>query len=90
MLMPQNLQSEIVADIKNNKMTQMASNNTKGTDLNNKTSENAELKNNKSPISTVNNSKTATQTGTKPNPRILVAQNKQDLPVYMQETLQIR
>ena len=90
MLMPQNLQSEIVADIKNNKMTQMASNNAKGTDLNNKISENAELKNNKSPISTVNNSKTATQTGTKPNPRILIAQNKQDLPTYMQETLQIR
>ena len=89
MLMPQNLKSEIVADIKNNKITQLASND-KGTDLNNKTLENNSLKNGASPVVSINNSQNTTQVGTKSDPRILIAKNKPDLPAFMQEQIQFR
>jgi murein DD-endopeptidase MepM/ murein hydrolase activator NlpD len=88
MLMPQNLKSEIVADIKN-KATQIASND-KGTDLNNKSLENKNLKNEVNPVIAVNNSESTTKIGNKSEPKILVAKNKPDLPIFMQESIQFR
>jgi hypothetical protein len=88
MLMPQNLKSEIVADIKN-KATQIASND-KGTDLNNKSLENKNLKNEVNPVIAVNNSERTTKIGNKSEPKILVAKNKPDLPIFMQESIQFR
>jgi murein DD-endopeptidase MepM/ murein hydrolase activator NlpD len=89
MLMPQNLKSEIVADIKNNKITQVASNDN-GNNLNNKTLENKNLKNEVNPTVSVNNSQSTTKIGTKSEPRILIAKNKPDLPIFMQESIQFR
>ena len=87
--MPKKVLGTILADLKRNTSTQLASND-KGTDLNNKTLENNSLKNGASSVVSVNNSQNTTQVGTKSDPRILIAKNKPDLPAFMQEQFQFR
>ena len=68
----------------------MVSPSSTGTQVASVSSANTDLKKVSKPVVSINNSQTTTQTGTKPNQRILLSQNKPDLPAFMQETLQIR
>jgi hypothetical protein len=54
-----------------------------GERLNNKTAENEKLKENIKPVSVINNSKKTTETGNKPEIRILSSGDKPDYPIFM-------
>ena len=54
-----------------------------GEQLNNKTAENKKLKENIKPVSVINNSKKTTETGNKPEIRILSSGDKPDYPIFM-------
>ena len=54
-----------------------------GERLNNKTAENEKLKENIKPVSVINNSKKTTETGNKPETRILSSGDKPDYPIFM-------
>jgi len=68
----------------------MASPSSTGTQVASVSSENKDLKNASKPVVAINNSKNVTQAGNKPNQRVLIAQNKPDLPAFIQETIQLR
>jgi murein DD-endopeptidase MepM/ murein hydrolase activator NlpD len=64
--------------------TMLASDKTSGDKIASTSSENKDLKQTTKPVVSINNAQKTTQVGSKPDPRILIAQSKQDYPVFME------